>query len=265
MRKCILPLFLLLAGLRGQAQLDVSNAKWKRHVMIDGNASEWTLPLNFFNSETTLFFSVANDSTTLYLCFQCNDENAQAKINSAGMKVELSTKGKNKRDVTVIFPLTDSKSRYAEDDLIAGKKLDMQSLKTSFILRNTNMDVKGFATQNGVIPTNDSSGINASINWDQKNVMTYELAIPFKEFFGKDYSASDLDKVITLEVEVNGVTRTDESTIDGSSAAMGASSMGATGGMTGGMPGGGANIKERKPIFDKNRFKEKFKLRTSPQ
>ncbi|MGZ3884738.1 MAG: hypothetical protein ACXVPQ_01020 [Bacteroidia bacterium] len=255
---------LCACSLSGFSQLDVSTAKWKNNVKTDGFATEWNLPLGFFNSETKLFFAAANDSSTLYLCFQCNDENAQVKINCAGMKVELSSKGKNKFDASVSFPLTDSKSRFAGDDLIAGKTPNISTLKTTFMVQNTNMDLHGFATQNGVMPLKDSAGISAAMNWDQRNVMTYELAIPFKELFGAGFTPADLEKVITLTVEVNGVTKTEESNIDGSSAAMGASSMGATAGMTGGMPGGGGNIKERKPIFDKNKFKEKFKLRTAP-
>ncbi len=246
------------------AQLDVSTAKWKSKVIIDGKPDEWSLPLGFYNTETKLFFAVANDSNNLYLCFQSNDEGNQVKINVAGMSVSLSSKGKHRCNATINFPLTDKKSRFAEDDLIAEKKPDMASLKNTFILQNSNMDISGFASQKGVIPINDSSGINAAINWNQNFIMTYELRLPLKELFGKDYKLQDLTKTISIEVEVNAVTEPQTGGVDGSQAAINSTGVGAVG-MTQGMPGTGTLRKERKPLFDKNRFKEKFFLCQKPE
>ena len=65
------------------------------------------------------------------------------------------------------------------------------------------MDVKGFATRNGIIPVNDTSGIHAAINWDESNKLTYEIAIPYKEWFGANYNFADIAKDITLEVTIN--------------------------------------------------------------
>lgn len=235
-------------------------------ITIDGFAKEWMIPLRFYNNETKLFFSILNDSSDLYLCFQSNDERNQVKINRAGMRVGISTKSKNKANASVDFPLTDSKNRYAEEDIDGEKKPDITALKNTFLIQNTNMAIKGFTNHDGVIPIDgDSSGIRAALNWDKNNIMTYELIIPFKQLFGPNYTADDLSKVITLNVEVNAVTRTEEGSVDGSSAAMGASGMGQTRGMTGGMPGGGGGIKkERKPMFDKNKLKQKFTLSFTP-
>ena len=65
------------------------------------------------------------------------------------------------------------------------------------------MDVDGFATRNGMIPINDTSGINAAINWDESNKLTYEIAIPFKEWFGADYNIADLPKDVSLDITIN--------------------------------------------------------------
>src|SRR3954468_760069 len=110
MKKLILS-FILLSGI-SFAQVDVATAKWKSNMVVDGSASDWKLPLSFYNSETKLFFGIGNDSANLYLSFQSNDEGNQVKINCAGMSISLFSKGKNKCDATINFPLTDKKSRF---------------------------------------------------------------------------------------------------------------------------------------------------------
>ncbi len=247
------------------SQTSFSKFKTKT-ITVDGLASEWTMPLRFYNNETKLFFAMINDSANLYLVFQSNDERNQVKINRAGMRVGVSVKTKRKCNATLDFPLTDKKNRFAEEDIDSETKPDIAGLKNTFLIQNTNMAIKGFVTHDGVIPLKDSSGINVALNWDKNNIMTYELVIPFKELFGANYTTDDLLKVITLDVEVNAVTRVDEGgSVDGSQAAMGASGMGATRGMTGGMPGGtGGERKERKPMFDANKLKQKFTLSFTP-
>jgi hypothetical protein len=256
---------LFLSRFSALAQLDVAPAKLQtRHVTIDGFAKEWVTPLNYYNVDTKLFFSVSNDSVNLYLCFQSKDESNQVKINCAGMSVNLSSKGRKKIDATIVFPLTDSKSRFAEEDLLKGKTPNISELKNTFLLRNTNMGLLGFVTQKGVVPIGDTSTIHAAINWDANNIMTYEIAIPLKELYGPHYTKADFSKAITLTVLVNAVTQPDdESSIDTEAAAKGASTIGQSSGMTRGMPGAGTTRKEKKPIFDQNKFKEKFTINTT--
>ncbi len=236
-------------------------AKWRKEpVEIDGFAKEWFVPLRFFDSETKLFFAFANDSTNLYICFQSNDERNQVKINRAGMKVMLNAKGSEKHKTCIDFPLTDSKGNF-EEELNEETKPDIPSLKNTFLLQNTNILTKGFTTQNGNYPLHTPSGINVAMNWDERNVMTYEIAIPLKELYGNNYTAKDLEKAILMIVEVNAITRTEEGSVDGSNAAMGAAGGGTGRGMTQTMPGGTGTIrKEKRPLFDKNKFKQKFVL-----
>lgn len=245
------------------AQYDVATAKWRSQaIRIDGFAKDWSTPLRFYDAETKLFFTFINDSTHLYICFQSNDERNQVKINRAGMKVFITTKGKEKHKGSIEFPLTDGKLNFASEEVNEEVVPDIPSLKNTFLLQNTNMSLKGFATQNGVLPITDTSGIHVSMNWNEKNIMTYEIAIPLKELFGANYTVKDLSKTILLTVEVNAITRNEEGTIDASSVAMGSASGSQGTGMTRNMPG--ATTKEKRPLFDKNKFKQKFVLAKKP-
>lgn len=260
MKKTNLVLSFYLISLFSFSQTSVS--KWcSKEIVIDGYAPEWSSPLRFYDAETKLFFAFMNDSTNLYLCFQSNDKRNQVKINRAGMKVSIHTKGKEKHKASIDFPLTDSKLNFAREELSEEVEPDVLSMKNSFLLQNTNMLTQGFASQNGNFSIRDSVGIHAAMNWNEKSIMTYEIAIPLKELFGLNYSSKDLTKVITLIIQVNAITRED-STIDVSSTAMGSASGSQMNGMTRTMPGG--TSKEKRPLFDKTKCKQKFVLASKP-
>jgi len=260
MKKKLIALFLFLTYSFLFSQTSV--AKWNAQAIeIDGVASEWRTPLRFYDSETKLFFAFANDSVNLYLCFQSNDKRNQVKINRAGMKVSINTKGKEKHKTSIDFPLTDAKLNFAREELSEEVEPDVLSMKNGFLLQNTNMLAQGFAAQNGNFSIHDSVGIRAAMNWNEKSIMTYELVIPLKELFGLNYSQKDLTKTITLVIQVNAITREDSS-IDVSSTAMGSASGSQANGMTRMMPGG--TSKEKRPLFDKTKCKQKFVLAKKP-
>ena len=102
--------------IKTNAQEDV-RGKWRpRGVRIDGKAKDWGNPLRLYHAETGLFFDIENDSNILYICFQCKDPATQVKINKAGMKLEIKTKGKTKRNVSISFPLTGKKEINKKDN-----------------------------------------------------------------------------------------------------------------------------------------------------
>ena len=286
--KNITLILILFISLRSFSQ--ETPASWRsKPVKADGLATEWNIPLRFYNNETNMFFAIANDSTTLYLCFQIKDEKTQLKINEAGMKIELKAKGKFKCDATLDFPLADKKVNMGEEEKEKKEKPDINEMKNGFLIQNVNMSTAGFATQNGMIPIKDSSSIKVAINWDSKNVMTYEVIIPLKELFGNTFLLKDLTKTITMKVEVNAFTRPDSpNSADGPSAnggGMGGGGMSGGGGMPGGAGGGGMGggglgggggrgggghhnggngSNEKGSLFETNRLKQSFVLSTQP-
>ena len=194
------------------AQDDIPKSSWvSSPVTIDGKAKDWKLPLSLYDEGTKLFFAFANDDKNLYLCFQAPDDMFQTKIMRAGMVVSLSTKGKHK--VSVSFPIAQlSLAEPPGEDNNDIQNADKQNRRANFILQNTMMNVKGFATRNGIIPVNDTSGIHAAINWDENNKLTYEIAIPYKEWFGAGYTFADIAKVISLDVTINPLKQTQRNT-----------------------------------------------------
>lgn len=278
--KKIIPVLLLFISVHAFSQ-ETADGKWRpMKITVDGLGSEWSSPLRFYNSETSLFFAMLNDSTDLYLCFEVRDEETQTKINEAGMRIELKSKGKLKCDASVDFPLMEKTEKTPQhedmgDGTGGGRKrhAETDDMRTTFILQNVNLMAKGFATQNGLLPIKDSAGLEAALNWDSKGMMTYELKIPLKELFGPAFSFQDVTKALTMRVEVNAFARPESSGGGGGGGGMGGGGMpggggGGMGGMTGTMPprGGGGHHSggANSPMYEVKTLKQGFTLATAP-
>jgi hypothetical protein len=192
----------------------------------------------------------------------------QVKIMRAGMKVDLSIRGKHK--VSIAFPLPGQITSVPPQTDNNDQRNERKDRKTSFILQNTMMEVKGFERKDGLIPINDSSGINAAINWDESDRLTYEIVVPLSEWLGTSYTPEDIQKDIALDIEINAVKR---QVHPGS----GGKENGFSGrGRGGGMGGGGGMHHQRNvssdeedsslpgenkmSLFEKSKLKEKFIL-----
>jgi hypothetical protein len=260
-----------------KAQDDVANAKWAAiPVTVDGSPAEWPRLLNFYDAGTHLLFAISNDSANIYLCFESKDVQSQRKIMRAGMVVEIITKGKGKRDGTISFPLPPKEREDAVDGSKEnnnpagsgeGLQDDFSRQKEAFVHRrfltdNIVMDVKGFASTNGLVPVKGKD-IAAAMNWDSAGNLFYELAIPFDELFEKGYTVKDMAKEITLIVELPGLAqppgRQNDVSFGGSTPGGGFGS-GNRGGRTVDLGRALKGNTDRSGMYRTTRFKQKFVL-----
>jgi hypothetical protein len=194
-----------------------TTAQWaKNKIIVDGNIQDWN-SLKHYDNQSKLFFDFKNDSNNLYLCFQTKDEINQSKIMKSGMKIILSDKINGKHKSTINFPLGVKhavKSADSEDKIQPDPLASHLSKRAVFLASNTMMEVKGFANKNGLISSNDISGIHAAINWDPANTLTYEIAIPLKELLGNNFNMKDISKDISLNVIINAMSAADSQNSD---------------------------------------------------
>jgi hypothetical protein len=187
------------------------------------------------------------------------------------MVVTISAKADGKHKATVNFPLGRQQIKTtipAENG--PQKKYDRGNMRTEFLIQNTMMELKGFADRDGLVSIHDSSGINAGINWDEQNKLSYEIAIPLAEFYGKGYTEADMEKEITLAIEINALSKQGNSGSVGGRT--GGNHMGGSGGRMGGGQRGGGNFSRdetdpssqnsgaRALMSEKSKLKEKFIL-----
>lgn len=213
-----------------------SQANWKTAVVVDGSANEWKVPLRFYSTYAALFFSVANDSTNLYLCIQANDEKTQMKIARAGMKIKFAAKGNLKCDASVDFPIGTKQEPTPSTEVEVPKHSSIKEKRTTMLAQNVSLSAKGFATQNGILPIKNNEGIQTAIDWNEEDKMTYELSVPLKELFGLGFTLKEMTKALTITIEINALTRPLQRNHSEDAAGAGDVSGGGMGG--GGMGGG---------------------------
>ncbi len=76
-----------------------------RPIVVDGDASDWQLPLVYYDKETKLSFTVSNDSTKLYFCFEAFDQELQTKIVRGGLQIYLDTNGGSGKEISMLYPV----------------------------------------------------------------------------------------------------------------------------------------------------------------
>ena len=260
-------------------------------VVADGNASEWRIPLRFYDSDTKLNYTLSNDNEKIYLCVRIVDELSQAKVMRNGLNIWFDTLAKKNKQCGILFPVPDKTTDEYQTDgeggrgshRGGGKKGDADAAKSKFLRQANQMQLTGFKkTIPDYLAPENEYGINVSINWDANNIMIYEAVIPFKTFYKPSLTAKDSLKNIDFSMTIHGFPAPEKKD-DGNSG--GGSGMGS--GMGGGMPGGGgmgggsmgaggmngrgsmgggrggmrgASMAEANPMFETNSFWVKVRL-----
>lgn len=238
------------------------------HVVADGKANEWSMPLDYFDSEAKIQYTFSNDRDNLYLCIKSADEQAQKKIINGGLQVWVDTTGKNKKQVGILFPVGNDEKKESREE----RKNTIPSLKRSFFNTPKEMLLTGFKSPlRGLTSVQANNDIGINLNWDSVNTLTYEAIIPFKTFYKPVLALSDSLKVFGISVTINGLTPPKDSEFSAKEANSGMPGGGAGGGgMPGarGMGGGGmgrTHAGASNPLFDSHTVKTKLQLAVKPK
>lgn len=154
-------------------------------VNADGKANEWSVPLSYYDGESKLQYSFSNDRNNIYACIKVSDPQAQMKILYGGMTFAIDTTGKNKKQISIDYPIGNAEN-ISKEEQSPNYRPDVSSLKRFFSDQPSQMLLTGFKSPlGGLTSTRDSSGLNVSVSWDSVNTMVYEAVIPFKTFYKK--------------------------------------------------------------------------------
>ncbi|MEZ5000264.1 MAG: hypothetical protein R2744_05055 [Bacteroidales bacterium] len=174
-----------------------------KEVIIDGIATEWSLPLPYSDKESSISWSAMNDDHYLYICLQTIDQPLQQKMMRAGMYVMVSSGGKKKIKSTVNFPLKSSSPGQQNRPTDGEGRIDRLQMRQEFIESSKEMKLKGFRLTNGTVPNLSESGISAALSWEAQFLMTYELRIPLEELFGESFNRQELETALSIRIVVN--------------------------------------------------------------
>lgn len=203
-------------------------------ILVDGNATDWELPLRFGSEKEALRYSISNDNENLYVCVASDFTPTQMRMLRAGISIYLDIKGKEGKSVGVTFPFMGKKrnatqipmDRSQQSNLRKGN-LNDENIKKLAIMEANMFKSFGFLNNsNGVYELVEINPIKIAVNYDLDDILIIEAKIPIKLFYDKELNAQNSPN-ISVGVELNNI-------LGG-----GANRGGQMGGMGGGMRGGG--------------------------
>ncbi len=207
------------------------------NIRIDGDIKEWGDSLRYYNAEKMINFSVANNKDTLYMAIRVSDRSEQARILRAGITFSIDPKGKKKETFSLTFPLNldggTPLSVIRKDDNGDITQQDRDELIRERLTTLRGIKVVGFKDIEGdMITTSNTYGIQMAINYDEKDYLVCEAAIPLKFFHADDPAKNEW----AFNFKINGIQRKPQN--EGNERE-GSGSRGERGGGMGGMGGGG--------------------------
>ena len=163
------------------------------NVKADGKLAEWNDTFQAYNKSTLVYYSLANDDKNLYLAIKCSSQLASAKIIAGGINLIVNPAGKksDKGATVITFPTANVGNAYnqlasvkpvgATGGLTVVDSAEIKELHKTAIADAKEIKVRGVKEiTDSVISVYNDYGIKAGLNYDAKNNLTYELAVPLK-------------------------------------------------------------------------------------
>ena len=201
------------------------------NISIDGSLTEWGDSLSYYNNETQVNYTFANDKDNLYLVLKTNNPVLEDKILASGITLSIDTKGKKKSSYSVTFPVQEQQGKaFGDVNTAQDKKLEIGLTK----LRRLKAD--GFKdVEYDLITLQNTYGFKAAVNYNAHGFLVYEEAIPLALFHADDLKKNEW----AFNIQINGhqSAKKDDNN-EGRSSAMGGGRGGGRGGSSGGRGGG---------------------------
>lgn len=193
--KKLLGILVMMLGMLGilQAQTENLCMKAPKNLTIDGKLDDWGIPLKYFDKKTAIAYAIANDEQNLYVVYRITDSLLYHKIMRTGMTLQLDTLGKKKYQIFLTFPM-EVRPDKPNTGREPGQRISMKEL----LKEATMMELQGFRSLNGKVPTPARSGISAMAAMGPHKDLIIEIKIPLKEI-----SANALKKFRASELAVN--------------------------------------------------------------
>jgi hypothetical protein len=212
MRPFLISIIMLTAFSLCNAQSQPAQAKLQAppaNIIIDGDIKEWGDSLRYYNAEKKINYSLANNKDTLYMAIRTNDRTEQERILRAGLTFSIDTKGKKKESYSLTFPLdlngSIPLSAIQKDDNGDVSQQERDELTQERLTTLRGIRVVGFDKdiEGDMITTSNTYGIQMAINYDDKDYLVCEAAIPLKFFHADDLTKNEW----AFNFKINGVTR----------------------------------------------------------
>lgn len=212
-----LAMLLMLNNRSAVAQKTLALPPPPAHVNIDGGLTEWGDSLKYYNRDARINYTLANDSTMIYLALRIYERSQQTRIISAGFSFGINSKGKKKEMYCITYPYVEPgtvkpgnvKKLLSDNDSTNRPSKLMQEQINEKLVTLTQIKATGFKNvEYDIITTRNTYGIKAALRFDQFGVLLYEMEIPLS-LFPEYFTGS---KAWYFHMKINGITRPNGST-----------------------------------------------------
>ncbi len=243
--KILITLFAVF-GAYSSSFSQVSLSKWQSQpIVIDGIASDWYTNPRFFNAESNVHYEFRNDAQNLYLILKTTDRATQFQFLRAGFNVRFKVKSKPPMKCSITFPAHKADPMQHQSNNIGAsedKLVEKSALKLQTLLKDTAI-VEGFQLSNGIICSDNKVDSVFCFAKNKNNIeqVLYELKIPLREFYGRDFLFENINTIpIQIQVVINDLSQGEINNMKNSRAR--GMSHGMRGEMGGGMGGGNREL-----------------------
>jgi YD repeat-containing protein len=216
------------------------------NITVDGNLKDWGDSLRYFDVETNIRYTFANDKDNLYFAVRINDRSEAIRILKAGITLSIDPKGKKKDAYSITFPINvqegNLSSPIQQNGINEVTQADRDELLRETITTLRGIKIEGFKDIEGdMITTSNTYGIQTAINYDTNGNLVCEEAVPLKFFHLDGRSKAEW----LFNVKINGIERPIQNkSSDSDAGGMGSGGRGGRGGGghgSHGNRGGGGN------------------------
>jgi hypothetical protein len=145
--------------------------------VIDAKMNDWGDTLLNFDNSTKCIYSIANDGSNLYIAIKATDRLLQMKMIQGGMEIFIDDKVKKKQSIGVKFPIGGGSMQMPTGSTSEADPMERRKQLRQQLLF---MELTGFKNEiNGKQSIYSDVQVKPAMDWDDKDNLVYELAIPF--------------------------------------------------------------------------------------
>ncbi|MBS2099525.1 hypothetical protein [Carboxylicivirga linearis] len=83
--------FILVSNLSCSKKVHIETQWQSSEIKIDGESSDWHIPLRFFDANSKLNYEISNNNEGIFFAFRLNEMDAIHQFNQNGISIELDT------------------------------------------------------------------------------------------------------------------------------------------------------------------------------
>jgi hypothetical protein len=174
-------------------------------ISIDGDITDWGLPLRYSNPEYNLQYSVTNDLKNLYVCVYSKDQTMELRILRSGVDIYFDTKGEKNKTMSLDYPIRKPADQPPHSYGDPVRTTDLNAEKNQLLLQSDYYNTTGFVNfENGQFSTSDpKTNIQVAAKIHEDSSLVYEAAIPLNLIFGTDMRPAYASENFSVGLVVN--------------------------------------------------------------